>query len=59
MVDVRDVARLHVMALKKAGVAGSRFIASGTDPVSFADAAQMLIDDGYKGPSTKIARGGY
>lgn len=55
MVDVRDVARLHVMALKKAGVAGSRFIASGTDPVSFADAAQILLDDGYKGPSTKIA----
>ena len=23
--------------------------------MSFADAAQMLIDDGYKGPSTKIA----
>lgn len=55
MVDVRDVAKLHVMALNKEGIVGSRFIASGTDPVSFADAAQILLDEGYKGPSTKIA----
>ena len=55
MVDVRDVAKLHVQALTNSKVAGKRFIASGTNPVSFADVAQFLINQGYKGPSAKIA----
>jgi dihydroflavonol-4-reductase len=55
MVDVRDVAKLHVQALTNSKVSGKRFIASGTNPVSFADVAQFLINQGYKGPSTKIA----
>ena len=55
MVDVRDVAQLHVQALKNNKAAGQRFIASGTEPISFADAAQVLLDEGYKGPSTKKA----
>ena len=55
MVDVRDVAKLHVQALTKSKVAGKRFIASGTNPVSFAEVAQLLLNEGYKGPSTKKA----
>ena len=55
MVDVRDVAQLHVKALKNKNAAGKRFIVSGTDPISFADAATILIENDYKGPSAKIA----
>jgi dihydroflavonol-4-reductase len=55
MVDVRDVAQLHVSAIKNRKASGERFIASGKEPISFADAAQILLDEGYKGPSTKKA----
>ena len=48
MVDVRDVAKLHVQALNKFKVAGKRFIASGTNPISFAEVAQLLLNQGYK-----------
>ena len=50
MVDVRDVAKLHVQALMS-----KLILASGTNPISFADVAQFLINQGYKGPSNKIA----
>ena len=55
MVDVRDVAKLNVQALTNSKVSGKRFIASGTDPVSFAEVAQLLLNQGFKGPSTKKA----
>ena len=55
MVDVRDVAKLHVQALKNPKISGKRFIESGKDPVSFADVAQILLNQGHKGPSTKKA----
>ena len=55
MSDVRDVAHLNVQALKNKTAAGKRFIASGADPISFAGAARILNENGYKGPSTKIA----
>ena len=55
MVDVRDVAKLHVQAILTKGTAGKRFIAAGTDPVGFADVAEILLKQGYKGPSTKKA----
>mgnify|MGYP001177063002 CR=1 FL=1 len=55
MVDVRDVAKLHVQALKNSKVSGKRFIASGKDSVGFADVAQILLNQGHKGPSTKKA----
>ena len=55
MVDVRDVAKLHLQALSNTKVAGKRFIASGTDPFGFIDIAQLLLNQGYKGPSTKKA----
>ena len=55
MVDVRDVAQLHVSAIKNKKASGERFIASAAEPISFADAAQILLDEGYRGPSTKKA----
>ena len=55
IVDVRDVAKLHLHALTNTKVAGKRFIASGTDPIGSIDIAQLLVNQGYKGPSTKKA----
>ena len=57
MVDVRDVAKLHVKALILAEAAGERFIVAGVDPISFSDVAQILLNAGYKGPSNKKAPG--
>jgi len=54
MVDVRDVARLHVAALTARNAAGRRFIAAGAEPVSMSDVAAILRDAGYrKAPSRK------
>ena len=55
MVDVRDVAKLHVKAMTQSEVSGERFIASGTEPIGFSDIAEILINAGYKGPSTRKA----
>ena len=54
MVDVRDVARLHVAALTADGAAGHRFIAATAEPISMSYFAQVLRDAGYsKAPSRK------
>ena len=54
MVDVRDVARLHVAAMTAAGAAGKRFIACTAEPVEMAAVAQVLREAGYaKAPSKK------
>ena len=55
MVDVRDVAKLHVQALSLPKGAGKRVIAASAEPNGFQSAAQFLKDEGYKGPSTRIA----
>ena len=55
MVDVRDVAKLHVQALAHPKTAGKRIIAASAEPYGFQSAAQFLKDKGYKGPSTRIA----
>ena len=55
MVDVRDVAKLHVEALNKSETAGRRVIAASAEPNGFKSAAQFLKDEGYKGPSTLVA----
>jgi dihydroflavonol-4-reductase len=55
MVDIRDVAKLHIKALLKPEAAGERFIVAGTEPVSFVDVARILLNAGYKGPSTQKA----
>ena len=48
MVDVRDVATLHVKAITADGVNGKRFIAATAEPVHMVKAAQILKDAGYK-----------
>ncbi len=55
MVDVRDVAMLHVKALSITEASGRRFIAASAEPNGFISAAQILKDAGYKGPSTRVA----
>ncbi|RKQ71171.1 dihydroflavonol-4-reductase [Litorimonas taeanensis] len=55
MVDVRDVAKLHVLAMTHDGASGQRIIASDSKPHGFADVAQVLKDEGYEGPSTRFA----
>lgn len=54
MIDVRDVARLHVKALTATGVAGKRFIAASAEPVEMATMAGVLKSAGYdKVPSRR------
>ncbi len=48
MIDVRDVARLHVKALTADGAAGKRFIAATAEPVEMATVASVLKAAGYK-----------
>ena len=55
MVDVRDVAALHVQAMTLPDAAGQRIIAAIAEPRSFAEVAQILKNNGYKGPSTRVA----
>ena len=54
MIDVRDVARLHVKALTAPGAAGKRFIAATAEPVEMSTLASVLRSAGYsKVPSRK------
>lgn len=57
MVDVRDVAELHVRALTEPKAAGQRFIAAMAEPNGFVTAARILNEAGYDGPSTRVAPG--
>jgi dihydroflavonol-4-reductase len=54
MVDVRDIARLHVEALEAPHVAGKRFIAASAKPIAMSYLAEVLKKAGYsKVPSRK------
>ena len=54
MVDVRDVARLHVAALQTSEATGRRFIAASEEPIPMAHLASVLKGAGYsKVPSRK------
>ena len=55
MVDVRDVAYLHIAALTESKAANQRFIATEKVGRSFQWICQFLIDNGYDGPSTRLA----
>jgi dihydroflavonol-4-reductase len=48
MIDVRDVARLHVKAMTTPGAAGKRFIAASAEPIEMATVAAVLKNAGYK-----------
>ncbi|NDH64436.1 MAG: aldehyde reductase [Alphaproteobacteria bacterium] len=57
MVDVRDVAKLHVAAMTAADAAGKRFIAATAEPVSMRDVAAVLREAGYtKAPKRNAPR---
>lgn len=55
MVDVRDIAKLHVQALTQKNVSGKRVIGAIAEATRLVDIAQILKDEGYKKPSTRIA----
>jgi len=48
MIDVRDVAKLHVAAMTASGAEGKRFIACTEEPVEMASLAKVLREAGYK-----------
>lgn len=54
MVDVRDVAKLHIAAMTKSGASGKRFIACTAEPIEMSTVTQVLRDAGYsKAPARK------
>lgn len=55
MIDVRDVARLHVKAMTVDGAAGKRFIAASAEPVAIATVASLLRRAGYSRVPTRQA----
>jgi dihydroflavonol-4-reductase len=55
MSDVRDVAEIHVKALKKKLAAGKRFIVTTEKSYSFQEMAKILKNKGYPRVSTKEA----
>ena len=55
MVDVRDVARLHVKALTSDGAAGKRFIAATADPIEMTTVARVLREAGFNKVPTRKA----
>lgn len=55
MVDVRDVANVHVQAMTHAKAAGQRIIAARSEAIHLTEIAKILKDYGYKGPSTRVA----
>jgi len=44
VIDVRDVADIHIIAMKHPKAAGERFLATSDDVVSFYDVAQLIIN---------------
>ena len=54
MIDVRDVAKLHIAAMTKSGALGKRFIACTAEPIEISTIAQVLRDAGFsKAPTRK------
>jgi dihydroflavonol-4-reductase len=54
MVDVRDVAKLHIAAMTKSRAAGKRFIACTAEPIEMSTVTQVLREAGYsKAPARK------
>ncbi len=57
MVDVRDIARLHVAAMTAEGAAGGRFIAATAEPIAMATMAGILRKAGYSRVPSRRAPG--
>jgi dihydroflavonol-4-reductase len=55
MVDVRDVAKIHVKSITVDEAVGKRFILASTDPVPMMKIAEILKSEGYNQVSTRKA----
>jgi dihydroflavonol-4-reductase len=55
MSDVRDVAKIHVLALENKEASGKRFIVTTEQSYAFQDVAKILKSNGYDKVSTKLA----
>jgi len=55
MSDVRDVAKIHVLAMENESANGKRFIVSTEKAYSFQEMAMILKSNGYTKVSTKVA----
>ena len=55
MSDVRDVAKIHVLALKNKSANGKRFIVTTKSPYAFQEVAKILKTNGYSKVSTRLA----
>ncbi len=55
MSDVRDVAKIHVLALENKNAAGQRFIVTTRKPYKFQQLAKILKSNGFDKVSTKEA----
>lgn len=55
MSDVRDIAKIHVLALENATAAGKRFIVTTPNPYKFQEMAAILQSNGYPKVSTRLA----
>jgi len=55
MSDVRDVAKIHVLALENKNANGKRFIVTTEKAYAFQELAQILKSNGYDKVSTRLA----
>ena len=55
MSDVRDIAKIHVLALENKEASGKRFIVTTEKHYAFQDVAKILKSNGYDKVSTKLA----
>ncbi|WP_157203880.1 MULTISPECIES: NAD-dependent epimerase/dehydratase family protein [unclassified Marinomonas] len=55
MADVRDIAELHLQVMTAPNAVNKRVIGAAEKPNSLQEIAQILKDNGYKGPSTRLA----
>ena len=55
MSDVRDIAKIHVLALENEKANGKRCIVTTRGPVAFQEVAKILKSNGYSKVSTKLA----
>jgi dihydroflavonol-4-reductase len=55
MSDVRDIAKIHVLALENANANGKRFIVTTEEPYAFQEVAKILKSNGYDKVSTILA----
>ena len=55
MSDVRDIAKIHVLALENEKADGKRFIVTTEEPFAFQEVAKILKSNGYDKVSTKLA----